>query len=601
MDLELLRMLEDYQLIWRLQRGRSQVVREVYTKYKDSVYTTAFALVNDPSAARDVVRDVFVAFAKDASFFSLYRSLSSYLAERLINRSEEILQSSMYKVEEVPRTYGGQGENTGSADEISLQQNAVAVTEAMMQVPLPQRQAVALHLFCGLNFAQIAQVLQVNVTTALSRYNYGLEKLAAILDRQVEMSSSGNLEDKLRKIRLSTPLSSDDQILTEATAEFERASKLQTGRSRRTVITAVVVVLIVAAIAAIMFLTGRSQVKQSGPPVTQRPQIKTPPVQTEKSLQPNVQPQPKQTEITRVEKPTPLKRPINNTESKLAHISSLAAEGNINALADILKTGDFASKMAAIKFLSDIPDESAQQPLNDLAATLDPSNPQDHLLAKALGVEDFGIPEQEAQEEKVVAPNEPAPEKEQPAEKSLSGWLIDKNGYTVAGMIQIGDVNIITDADGAFSIIGPNFVKIVSPFGYAVTDDERLGAIFNFDKEDSNDIEILCLPFASASGSIVDVNTQPVNDVQIRIAPDVNDRSASIRGGLKGPWNIDVTNDGSFEITSIPTGYPLVLIISGDNLTLRIPIGELGPREHFPSGKIVLESATEEESTDPNG
>ena len=86
----------------------------------------------------------------------------------------------MYKVEEVPRTNGGTGESDGSANKASQEQYAAAVTEAMMQVPLPQRQAVALHLFCGLKFAEIAQAQQINVTTAQSRYSYGLEKLADI-------------------------------------------------------------------------------------------------------------------------------------------------------------------------------------------------------------------------------------------------------------------------------------------------------------------------------------------------------------------------------------------------------------------------------------
>ena len=500
----------------------------------------------------------------------------------------------MYKVEEVPRTNGEQAQNNRSADEISQQQYAAAVTEAMMKVPLPQRQALALHLFCGLKFSEIAQVQHINATTAQSRYGYGLEKLAAIIDRQVELGGSVNLEDKLKNLRLSTPLSSDQQILTEAEAEFERTSKLHVSHSKRTVIIAVMIVLIVAALAVAVYLTNRSQINQPRTPVTKRPQIKAPEKPTP---QPNVQPRPQRPEITPPQKSVTRESQANNHKAKPADIASLAAEGDIDALVHILKTGDLASKMAAIKFLSDMPEEKAQQALNDLAATLDPNNPQDYLLAKALGVEDFGAPEQKTQSETTAEPNMPAPKKERPPEKSLSGWLLDKNGYTVAGMIQIGDVNVLTDADGAFSIRGPNFVKIVSPFGCAETDDERSGAIFHFDKKDQNDLEIICLPFASASGSIVDVNAQPVNDVRLEIAPDVN----GFRTELKGPWQIDITADSSFEITKIPTGYPLVLIVSGDNLTVRIPLGEPRPDERIPLGEIVLEPPLQEQSTDPNG
>jgi len=179
-------MFEDYQLIWRLRRGDNQALREVYLKYKDSIYTTGLALLNDCAAAEDVLHNAFVRFAKDAPSFGLYRSVNTYLAECLINRSNEILKSRMYKVVEVLRTRDKSVENTDSTDEASEQQHVAAVMEAMMEVPLPQRESVALHLYGGLSFREIAQAQQVSLTTAQARYSYGLEKLASILDRQVE-------------------------------------------------------------------------------------------------------------------------------------------------------------------------------------------------------------------------------------------------------------------------------------------------------------------------------------------------------------------------------------------------------------------------------
>jgi RNA polymerase sigma-70 factor (ECF subfamily) len=178
-------MLEDYQLVLRLHRGDTEALRQIYMKYKNSMYTTALALVNDYEAARNVLHDAFVMFAKDAPGFGLYRSVKNYLAGCVINRSEEVLHSKMYKVEEVPRTMAQHSEETNTADEASEQHTAM-VMEAMMKVPLPQREAAALHLYGGLSFREIAQVQQVSLTTAQARYSYGLEKLASILDRQVE-------------------------------------------------------------------------------------------------------------------------------------------------------------------------------------------------------------------------------------------------------------------------------------------------------------------------------------------------------------------------------------------------------------------------------
>jgi RNA polymerase sigma factor (sigma-70 family) len=180
------KMLEDNKLIWRLGRGDKQAMREIYMKYKDSMYTTATALLNDYAAAEDVLHDVFTAFAKDAPGFGLYRSIKNYLAARIIDRSAQILQSKMYKVVEVQRDRNRLLQDADSGNTASEQQRTASEMEAMMKVPLPQRQAVALHLHGGLSLREIAQVQQVSVNTAEARYRYGLEKLASILDRQVE-------------------------------------------------------------------------------------------------------------------------------------------------------------------------------------------------------------------------------------------------------------------------------------------------------------------------------------------------------------------------------------------------------------------------------
>lgn len=582
-------MLEGYQLIWRLRRGDVLALREAYTKYKDLVYTTAFALVNDPAAARGTVHDAFVALAKDAPNLLLHVSLKSYLAGNIIRSTERILRSSMYKVEEVSRTPDNTEQSDDSAEEAKQKLYAAALTGAMMEVPLPQRQAVALHLFCGLKFPEIAHVLQVNLTTAQSRYGYGLEKLSAVLDRQMEVGGSVNLEDKLRKMHLSIPPSIDQQILNDATAEFERIAKLHVGNSKRIITAAIATALIVTVFAVIMLLTSRGGIQQPQPLVTQRPEIKLQPEETEQP------PQPQQPQITKPRKPARRQPPVNDAEAKLVRISSLADTGDITGLIDLLKTDDLTSKMAAIKYLSNMPDRRAQDALNDLAAELDPNNPQDHLLAKALGVEDFGIKEEvseiETETQTTAGADKPDIKKETLPEKSLAGWLTDEYGYAVAGTIRIGDVNIITDDNGAFSIKGPNFAKIVSPFGFAASDDGRLGGIFYLDNKDQNNLEIFCLPFASASGFVVDVNAQLVNDVRIKIAPDIND----FRGELKGPWQIDITDNGSFEITSIPTGFPLVLVITGDGMTVRIPLDDPRPGEHLLLGEIILEPLLKED------
>ena len=60
-------MLEDKLLIWKFNRGDRGALRGVYEKYKDNLVTLAAALLTDVSSAEDVVHDVFLRFARDAT------------------------------------------------------------------------------------------------------------------------------------------------------------------------------------------------------------------------------------------------------------------------------------------------------------------------------------------------------------------------------------------------------------------------------------------------------------------------------------------------------------------------------------------------------
>ncbi len=179
-------MLEELTLVRRLRRGDKEALREVYVMYKDTMYTVARALLNDAAAAQEVVHDAFVALGTDAMGLGLHASLKNYLSAYVINQSQEILRRKMYKVVEVPRTGTHISQSTDSGEGMTHEEETAAVMNAMAQVPLPQREAVTLHLHGGLSFPDIARVQQVSLNTAQARYHYGIEKLKDILDRQVE-------------------------------------------------------------------------------------------------------------------------------------------------------------------------------------------------------------------------------------------------------------------------------------------------------------------------------------------------------------------------------------------------------------------------------
>jgi RNA polymerase sigma factor (sigma-70 family) len=60
------------------------------------------------------------------------------------------------------------------------------INEAMVELPQEQREVVTLRFEGGMGFRQIARIQNASVNTVQGRYRYGMEKLRALLDSEVE-------------------------------------------------------------------------------------------------------------------------------------------------------------------------------------------------------------------------------------------------------------------------------------------------------------------------------------------------------------------------------------------------------------------------------
>jgi RNA polymerase sigma-70 factor (ECF subfamily) len=180
-------MLEDKLLIRKFNRGDGDALRRIYQKYRDDLLKVAAALLNDSSAAEDVVHDVFVGFARSVGNFRLRGSLKGYLAICAANRARDRNRAMRRG-----RTVGLDEAEQVRADKCRPDQSALRdelakqLAHAMTQLPYEQRETIILHVQSNVRFGQIAASQGVSANTARSRYRYGLNKLRSILDGQLE-------------------------------------------------------------------------------------------------------------------------------------------------------------------------------------------------------------------------------------------------------------------------------------------------------------------------------------------------------------------------------------------------------------------------------
>ncbi len=178
-------MLEDKLLVLRCKGGSRDAMRAIYQKYKDYLLTMAKALLNEKTAAEDIVHDVFVSFARSIDGFELKRSLKGYLSVCVCNLARDRYRARKRKTEKLA-SYTPAGSDIPAPDQRLIEaEQAIRTRKALDQLPYDQREAIVLHIKAGLKFRQIADLQKVSISTVHGRYRYGLDKLRTILNSEV--------------------------------------------------------------------------------------------------------------------------------------------------------------------------------------------------------------------------------------------------------------------------------------------------------------------------------------------------------------------------------------------------------------------------------
>jgi RNA polymerase sigma-70 factor (ECF subfamily) len=164
---------QDAELIEGMIRGESGAFADLYQKYRARLHQYALSLIRSRMEAEDVVHDVFVGLAKQASEGRMPRELSAYLYASVRNRCVD----RMRRKPELPLddveldlTVAPPGDE----ERINLRH---LLNRALLALPAEQTEVVVLRTWHDLEFATIARMQGTSVNTALSRYQYGLTKL----------------------------------------------------------------------------------------------------------------------------------------------------------------------------------------------------------------------------------------------------------------------------------------------------------------------------------------------------------------------------------------------------------------------------------------
>jgi len=178
--------MEDKLLVFQCKRGSREALTRIYEKYKADLLLLALALLNDKTAAEDVVHDVFLSFVRSLDQFRLTGSLKGYLLTCTANHARNWNKAERVRLRGAGHTADpGEQSIEGPLEALACNEQLELLSGALADLPFEQREALMLHLHGQMTFGAIARARQISTNTAKSRYRYGIDKLRSILNGRV--------------------------------------------------------------------------------------------------------------------------------------------------------------------------------------------------------------------------------------------------------------------------------------------------------------------------------------------------------------------------------------------------------------------------------
>jgi RNA polymerase sigma-70 factor (ECF subfamily) len=189
-------MLEDGELVPRIQHGDLGAFETLYHKYKNELYRTALAITRDRGAAEELLQDCFLRAYDHIDSVDACSSLRPWLHRIVVNLSynwsakkrlrlvsfEEVFD----RILSVPRN---SPERAFDRQELSH-----VLDEAIRSLTMPQRVVVVLFYLQGFSLAEIAYVLDCPVGTVKSRLHNSRKALRRRLIADAQITREATFE-----------------------------------------------------------------------------------------------------------------------------------------------------------------------------------------------------------------------------------------------------------------------------------------------------------------------------------------------------------------------------------------------------------------------
>jgi RNA polymerase sigma-70 factor (ECF subfamily) len=182
----------DGPLVARARDGSPEAFEELVRRYRNQVYALCFHFVHSREDAWDLAQETFVNAHRALPAFRGESGFKTWLMRIAANRCKDHLKKR--RLDTVPfddaQSVDGPANSPQPDEQLEHRELALAIETALKGLPLRHRTAFLLREYEGLSYQEMAEVMDCNIGTVMSRLFHARRKL------QVSLRRTGLLEDR---------------------------------------------------------------------------------------------------------------------------------------------------------------------------------------------------------------------------------------------------------------------------------------------------------------------------------------------------------------------------------------------------------------------
>jgi RNA polymerase sigma-70 factor (ECF subfamily) len=182
---------DDATLMRLIAGSETEALGELYDRYNRLVFSISFAIVGDRATAAEITLDVFTHIWQRAGTYRPEQAkVTTWLTAISRNRAIDILRQQNVRPESASVSWDSMATPPAKVaiqdihaleEQVDLTLRCERVRAALLQLPMEQRQVLALAYFKGYTHRQIADILQQPLGTVKTRIRLAMQKLRRAL------------------------------------------------------------------------------------------------------------------------------------------------------------------------------------------------------------------------------------------------------------------------------------------------------------------------------------------------------------------------------------------------------------------------------------